>query len=70
MNIKKPIIGITMGDPASIGPEITMKVLACPQIYKQCCPLVVGDFCIMEKAREITNTQHIKLTAVERVEDA
>ena len=25
---KKPILGITMGDPASIGPEITVKALS------------------------------------------
>ena len=42
MNNKK-IIGITMGDPASIGPEITVKAFADPSLYELCCPLVVGD---------------------------
>ena len=27
MTVKRPVIGITMGDPASIGPEITLKAL-------------------------------------------
>ena len=27
----KPILGITMGDPCGIGPEITAKALACPE---------------------------------------
>jgi len=39
----KPIIGITMGDPASIGPEIALKALLDPAIYSICRPLLVGD---------------------------
>ena len=30
------IIGITMGDPASIGPEITAKALSDPSVYERC----------------------------------
>ena len=50
----KPIIGITMGDPASIGPEITAKALSDPAVYKRCKPLVVGDAAVMEEALKIT----------------
>ena len=39
----KPIIGITMGDPASIGPEIAIKALLNKEIYDSCKPLLVGD---------------------------
>src|SRR5476649_2309372 len=39
----RPIIGITMGDPASIGPEIALKALLDPAIYSICRPLLVGD---------------------------
>jgi 4-hydroxythreonine-4-phosphate dehydrogenase len=41
--MQKPIIGITMGDPASIGPEIGVKALLNEQIHAICRPLVVGD---------------------------
>jgi 4-hydroxythreonine-4-phosphate dehydrogenase len=40
---QKPIIGITMGDPASIGPEIAVKALLHESIYEICRPLLVGD---------------------------
>jgi 4-phospho-D-threonate 3-dehydrogenase / 4-phospho-D-erythronate 3-dehydrogenase len=40
---QKPIIGITMGDPASIGPEIAIKALLHKSIYGICRPLIVGD---------------------------
>ena len=48
------IIGITMGDPASIGPEITAKALSDPSVYERCKPLVVGDVPVMEEALKIT----------------
>ena len=41
--IDKPIIGITMGDPASIGPEIAVKALLKPETYDICHPILVGD---------------------------
>jgi 4-phospho-D-threonate 3-dehydrogenase / 4-phospho-D-erythronate 3-dehydrogenase len=39
----KPIIAITMGDPASIGPEIAIKALLEEKIYAICKPIIVGD---------------------------
>ncbi|HTN22025.1 MAG TPA: 4-hydroxythreonine-4-phosphate dehydrogenase PdxA [Pelobium sp.] len=41
--MNKPIIAITMGDPASIGPEIAIKALLKKEIYEICNPLIVGD---------------------------
>ena len=38
-----PIIGITMGDPASIGPEVAVKALLDKEIYEICRPLLVGS---------------------------
>ena len=42
-NNAKPVIGITMGDPAGVGPEITCKMFADKTVYGFCRPLVVGD---------------------------
>jgi 4-phospho-D-threonate 3-dehydrogenase / 4-phospho-D-erythronate 3-dehydrogenase len=44
----KPIIGITMGDPASIGPEIAIKALLQDKIYDICRPLLVGDASVFQ----------------------
>jgi 4-hydroxythreonine-4-phosphate dehydrogenase len=38
-----PFIGITMGDPAGIGPEIIVEALNDPGIYMVCRPVVLGD---------------------------
>ena len=50
MNNQKPILGITMGDPASIGPEVAVKAFAKREIYDTCRPLVVGDARVIEDA--------------------
>jgi 4-hydroxythreonine-4-phosphate dehydrogenase len=39
----RPIIGITMGDPSGIGPEIIIKALSDASIYEICQPVVLGD---------------------------
>ncbi|QNU67986.1 4-hydroxythreonine-4-phosphate dehydrogenase PdxA [Ruminiclostridium herbifermentans] len=51
----KPIIGIPMGDPAGIGPEIIVKALKDEKIYETCNPLVIGDANIIKKAAQICN---------------
>lgn len=43
MTAEKPIIAITMGDPASIGPEIAVKALLTESLYDICRPVIIGD---------------------------
>jgi len=50
---KRPVIAITVGDPGGIGPEITAKALALPEIYEICRPLVIGDSGLMCEAARI-----------------
>jgi 4-hydroxythreonine-4-phosphate dehydrogenase len=40
--MEKPVIAVTMGDPAGIGPEIVLGALREPTLYEVCRPLVVG----------------------------
>jgi 4-hydroxythreonine-4-phosphate dehydrogenase len=46
----RPIIAITMGDPAGVGPEITAKALARDGVWDCCLPLVVGDADVLARA--------------------
>ncbi len=50
MNRYRPLIGISAGDPAGIGPEITAKALSLPEIYDICRPLVVAEAEMMKDA--------------------
>ena len=47
---KKPIIGITMGDPAGIGPEVVVKALMDKKVRQSCLPLVFGSYNIIFSA--------------------
>ena len=49
MNDKRPLIGITMGDPVGIGPEIIVRALSRHEIYHFCKPLVIGDKKMIKK---------------------
>ncbi|MCF2682512.1 4-hydroxythreonine-4-phosphate dehydrogenase PdxA [Faecalicatena contorta] len=59
-----------MGDPASIGPEITLKALNNPSIYQESKPLVVGDLGMLDKARKTVGTEHLKLHKISNVSEA
>lgn len=68
---KKPIIGITMGDPAGNGAELSIQALSHAEIYENCCPIIIGDADCMEKALKITEKENIfKIHAVENIKDA
>jgi 4-hydroxythreonine-4-phosphate dehydrogenase len=52
-----PIIAMTMGDAAGIGPEVIMKSLAHEKLYGYCRPVVVGDAGRLRQAGEIVGTE-------------
>jgi 4-phospho-D-threonate 3-dehydrogenase / 4-phospho-D-erythronate 3-dehydrogenase len=54
--MNRPIIGITMGDGAGVGPEIILKALKDPSIYEQCRPFVIGDAKILRRAQSFVGT--------------
>lgn len=50
---EKPTIGITMGDPNGIGPEIIIKSLLYNEIQDKCLPIVYGDSEILNEAKKL-----------------
>ena len=50
-----PIIGITMGDPTGIGPEIIVKALSMKEPFQACRPVVFGDREVLSRAIQIQN---------------
>jgi 4-phospho-D-threonate 3-dehydrogenase / 4-phospho-D-erythronate 3-dehydrogenase len=46
----KPVIAITMGDAAGVGPEIIIKALEKEMVHKMCQPVVIGDSTILKRA--------------------
>ena len=59
----RPLIGVTVGDPAGIGPEIVVKALSEPKIYAQMRPLIFADRISLEQTLEMLGAD-IELHAV------
>jgi 4-hydroxythreonine-4-phosphate dehydrogenase len=51
--MSKPIVAITMGDPAGVGPEVAVKALVWEEVWDCCRPLVIGDARVMAKAVDL-----------------
>lgn len=68
MYMEKPIIAVTMGDPAGIGPEIVAKSIADKATFDVARCIVIGDKKVMEKAIEIVGTD-LKVNVVESPAD-
>jgi 4-hydroxythreonine-4-phosphate dehydrogenase len=69
LNKNRPILGISVGDPGGIGPEITAKALGCKEIYDVARPLVVADARLM---RDVLRFIDVKLTLhpIGKIQDA
>ncbi|SFJ88919.1 4-hydroxythreonine-4-phosphate dehydrogenase PdxA [Thermoflavimicrobium dichotomicum] len=66
--MSRPIIGITIGDPAGIGPEITLKALQKEEFYRISKPLVIGSYPVMKKVSEQLGIS-VQFNRIERVQD-
>lgn len=64
-----PLIAITMGDPAGVGPEIIVKALQSPEVAGICVPFVIGDRVAMERALAVCSST-LKIHEIDSAEDA
>ena len=66
----KPLLAITMGDAAGIGPEVTAKTLIDPAMYEKCRPFVVGNTDAMNDALRLikSDLKAVKLQTLEDVD--
>ncbi|AST93538.1 4-hydroxythreonine-4-phosphate dehydrogenase PdxA [Sutcliffiella cohnii] len=65
----KPVIGITMGDAAGIGPEIIVKSLTDKDIYDRCQPIVIGDAKMLERVKPIVQAD-VEINVITEVSQA
>lgn len=50
----KPILAVTLGDPAGTGPELITRACAQPDVLAACRPVVIGDAAVLRAAAAIT----------------
>ena len=61
--MKRPVIAITIGDPAGIGAEIIVKALSKEEIYRKSKPVVIGSSCVINDALKFVPL-HLKLNVI------
>ena len=52
MKNTRPLLGLTMGDPAGIGPEICLRALREPRVLARCTPILFGDAAVLTRAAQ------------------
>jgi len=66
--VKRPVLGVTMGDPAGVGPEIIARAAAEPPVRRDSRPVVIGAAATMQAALELVRSP-LTVHAVARVAD-
>jgi len=66
--MKPPVLGVTMGDPAGVGPEIIVRAAAEPEVQRTTRPVVIGSASTLEEALALVGSP-LRLHAVARVAD-
>jgi 4-hydroxythreonine-4-phosphate dehydrogenase len=66
---EKPIVAVTMGDPAGIGPEVACKALASRGVRVVCRPLLIGDGNTLTEALKISKLS-LRLNTVQEPSQA
>ena len=61
---KKQIIGITLGDPTGIGPEVVAKALSEDSVISACKPVVIGNIAVLHRAFDFIHKTGPNLTLV------
>jgi 4-hydroxythreonine-4-phosphate dehydrogenase len=64
MESDRPLLAITMGDPAGIGPEVILKALQQRDVYDRCRPLVIGDRATLERAAHWVGAEQLAYEVV------
>lgn len=60
----RPIIAVTIGDPAGIGPEIVLGALQNPEIYRHTIPVVIGDVHLLKRCAQHIDCQNLTICEI------
>src|SRR5271168_4580324 len=68
---KRPLVGLTMGDAAGIGPEVIARAWLLPRLHDLARPLVIGDPAVLERALALVGSHtHTRVQIVAKPEEA
>ncbi len=67
--MEKPIVAVTMGDPAGIGPEICAACMVDAEIFRKVNPILIGDERVLQQALKLKNINDIKINKIQHPSD-
>ena len=67
--MRKPTIGVLLGDPTGVGPEITAKLLSRTELYPSAHILIIGDQRIFKMGQQVAKVS-LSFPVVTKIEDA
>lgn len=63
-----PVVAVTMGDGAGIGPEVVVAAVVAPASLAECRPIVIGDAARLRQAAQVLGLD-VEVVAIEHVAD-
>lgn len=66
----RPVVGVTIGDPAGIGPEIVLGALKSPEVYEACIPVVMGNVEILRRCAKALGWEPGEIKVVDSPREA
>jgi 4-hydroxythreonine-4-phosphate dehydrogenase len=66
---EKPIIAITMGDAAGVGPEIILRAFVDGHLQKICRPIVIGSAKVLNKAKLLLGNKPLMIISRQDVDE-
>ncbi len=64
----KPVLGLTLGDPAGIGPEICLRALREPAVLAKCVPVLFGDAAVLKRVAHAAGIPAVECRTVSPAE--
>lgn len=65
MKDKRPVIAVTPGDPAGIGPEIVLGALGDEDVYEKCIPVIIGHAGVLRRCSEASGISAGEIVAID-----
>lgn len=67
--MNKPVIAVSMGDPAGIGPEICLRAIREPAVLDICQPVIYGDIDVLQKVAGICRITIADTSVINHISD-
>jgi 4-hydroxythreonine-4-phosphate dehydrogenase len=58
----RPVLGLTMGDPAGIGPELCLRALGDSALRRRCVPVLFGDAEVLRRLQRVSGKSFLRAT--------